>query len=284
MGILGAATTLLFVPGDRPERFAKAEAAGADLVVIDLEDAVSPAAKDDARAAALEWQGTAKAAVRINATGTPWHHADVTALAADGVPRLVVVPKADAASLVAAASALPAGTELLALVETAAGVLDAAAIAAVPGVARLAIGTYDLAAELGVDPDDAVALAAARGALVLASAAAGLPAPVDGVTGAVRDPERLAADVAAARRLGFGGKLCIHPTQVGPTARGFAPRPVERDWARRVVTAVDSAGGGVCTVDGRMIDEPVVVRARRILDHPIGRNDPATPTPGDAHE
>lgn len=265
--VLRGATTLLFVPGDRPERFAKAAAAGADVVVIDLEDAVSPAAKDEARTAALDWLSAAEAAIRINATGTPWHDADVAALAASGRPRLVVVPKADRVALAAVTAALADGTELIALVETAAGVLDAAAIATTSGVVRLAIGTYDLAAELGVDPDDAMAMAAARGALVLASAGAGLPAPIDGVTGNVRDPDRLEADVTAARRLGFGGKLCIHPAQVAPTADGFAPGPDEIEWARRVADAAEASTGGVCTVDGRMVDGPVVARARRILDH-----------------
>lgn len=258
------AVTWLFVPGARPERFAKAAAAGADVVVLDLEDAVAPEAKDTARAAVADWLARADVpcAVRVNATA-PLLDADLAAL--DGsAPRLVMLPKSEDPSLVADVVArLPRDSRVVALVETARGVLAAPAVAAVPGVERLAFGSFDLAAELGVDPDHAPAMATARGALVLASAAAGLPAPVDGVTGAVDDAGRLAADVAASRALGFGAKLCIHPRQVAAVAEAFAPSADELAWAGRVLAG--SGDNGVAVVDGRMIDKPVVERARRVL-------------------
>lgn len=258
------AVTWLFVPGDRPERFAKAEAAGADVVVLDLEDAVAPDAKDAARDEVAAWldRTDVLCAVRVNAA-PPLLDADLAALG-DATPRLVVLPKAEDPTLVAEVVArLPRGSRVVALVETARGVLEAPAVAAVPGVERLAFGSFDLAAELGVDPDHGPAMATARGALVLASAAAGLAAPVDGVTGTVDDTQRLSDDVAASHALGFGGKLCIHPRQVAPVAGAFAPSADDLAWARRVL---DGAGdNGVAVVDGRMIDKPVVQRARRVL-------------------
>ncbi|MET8853260.1 CoA ester lyase [Amycolatopsis sp. NPDC004625] len=247
------ATTFLFVPGDRPERFDKALAGGADVVILDLEDAVAPAAKDSARASVDEWLASHRALVRINAPGTPWFGADAALVAARGVP--VMVPKAENPGVLAGFR------EVVALVETAAGVERAGELAAVPSVTRLAFGSIDLAAELGVDPEDREPFAYARSRLVIASAAAGLAPPVDGVTTNVGDDAGLEADVRYARRLGFGGKLCIHPRQVPVARAAFAPAEAEREWARRVVTA----GPGVSVVDGRMVDEPVRARARRIL-------------------
>ena len=250
--------TLLFVPGDRPDRFDKAVAAGPDLAVLDLEDAVAPDAKDAAREAVVGWlAGGGRAAVRVNALGTPDHDDDVAALAAFPVP--VMVPKAeDPDALVRLAERLHDETRLLALVETAAGVL-----AAVTAVERLVLGTFDLAAQLGVSPDDREAMAGARHALVLASAAAGSAPPVDGVTGDVADEARLRDDLAYAVRLGFGGKLCVHPRQVPVARDAFLPSADDVAWARRVVDAAD--GSAVVLVDGAMVDKPVVDRARRIL-------------------
>lgn len=247
------ATTFLFVPGDRPDRFGKAAGSGADVVVLDLEDAVAPADKDSARAEVRAWLRHTAAMVRINAPGTPWFDADAALVAALGVP--VVVPKAETPGVLAGFGAV------VALVETARGVERAAELAAVPSVTRLAFGSVDLAAELGVAPEDREPFAYARSRLVIASAAAGLAPPVDGVTTDLRDDERLEADVRYARRLGFGGKLCVHPRQVAPVRAGFAPTEAERDWARRVLTA----GASASTVDGRMVDKPVLDRARRIL-------------------
>jgi citrate lyase subunit beta/citryl-CoA lyase len=248
-----AATTFLFVPGDRPDRFGKAAASGADVVVLDLEDAVAPADKDTARAEVGAWLERGEAMVRINAPGTPWFEADAALVAGRGVP--VVVPKAETPGVLAGFR------EVIALVETARGVERAAELAAVPSVTRLAFGSVDLAAELGVAPEDPEPFAYARSRLVIASAAAGLAPPVDGVTTDLRDGDRLAADVRYARRMGFGGKLCVHPRQVAPVRAGFAPTEAEREWARRVITT----GASVSTVDDQMVDKPVLARARRIL-------------------
>jgi len=248
------ATTYLFVPGDRPERFAKAVASGADVVILDLEDAVAPADKEAARAHVDAWLGGGgRAMVRINAPGTPWFGPDVEVLSRYAVP--VMVPKAETPG------ALAGFLEVIALVETALGVERAAELAAVASVRRLAFGAVDLAAQLGVDPSDRETFAYARSRLVLASAAAGLEPPVDGVTTDLTDPDRLLSDVTYARRLGFGAKLCVHPRQIDVVRAGFAPTEAELEWARKVVMADES----VSTVDGQMVDRPVLERARRLL-------------------
>lgn len=255
-------STYLFVPSDRPDRFDKAVAAGADVVVLDLEDAVVPEAKDEARGHVVDWLAKGgRAAVRIN-TGGEVADQDVAALADLPVP--VMVPKAeDPASLADVAGRLHPESTILALVETAAGVLAAPSIAMTKGVSRLVLGTFDLAAQLGVDPDDREAMAGARHALVLASAAAGLAPPVDGVTGAVGDPDVLVSDLDHSIRMGFGGKLCIHPRQVEGARAAFRPSDGQVAWARRVLEAAE--GEGAVLLDGRMVDKPVVDRARRVL-------------------
>ena len=263
--VAATAQTWLFVPGDRPERFDKAAASGAGMIVLDLEDAVAADHKDAARAHVAAWlpSALAPAAVRINAVGTPWHEADLDALRHG--PVTVMLPKAEHPEAVAAVVAtLPKGSVIVALLETSLGVLNAPTIAKVPGVQRLALGTFDLAAELGVDPDHGPAMAGPRSALVLASAAASLPGPVDGVTGDVRDHARLVADVEASAAIGFAGKLCIHPGQVAPAAAARAPSADDLAWANRILAAVAASDHGVVVVDGRMVDAPVISRAQRI--------------------
>jgi citrate lyase subunit beta/citryl-CoA lyase len=256
------ARSLLFVPGDRPERFRKAAGSGADLVVIDLEDAVAPDAKELARQHARDYVAAGhQATVRINAVGTPWYDDDVAALA--GTHAVLMLPKAAPGPELQALCR--AGNPVVALVETAEGILDARGTAATTGVRRLAFGSFDLAAELGIDPLDDQALLLARTALVLASAAGGLPGPVDGVRAAVDDEGGLRAEATAARRLGFTGKLCIHPRQVPTVLTAFAPTADEVAWARRILSAADG-GPAVAAVDGAMVDKPVLDRARRVLE------------------
>lgn len=265
-----AARTWLFVPGDRPERFEKAAAAGADVVVVDLEDAVAAPAKDAAREHAARWTATMerRCAVRINGVGTRWHAADLDALRGSQ-PALVVLPKAeDPAAVRRVVEALPEGSEIVALIETGLGVVRAVELAQVPSVVRLALGSYDLAAELGVSPDHRPALSGARNALVLASSVGRLAEPIDGVTGDLRDLDRLAAEVTASAAVGFAGKLCLHPAQVPVAAAALAPSAAEVAWARRVLTGSAELAGpasGVALVDGQMVDPPVLARARRIL-------------------
>lgn len=268
---VAGARTLLFVPGDRPDRYAKAAAAGADVIVIDLEDAVPAEGKASARESAARWFADGNTGiVRVNAVGTEWHEADLDALA--GVADVVLLPKADSAAVAAdVVDRLRPGGGLVALVETAAGVLAAPQVAAVPGVCRLAFGNFDLSTELGVDRDDHLALAPMRSALVVASAAARLAPPVDGVSGAIDDQAAISADAAHAARLGFGGKLCIHPRQIASAGALFGPSEDTVAWARRVMAVVAEAGSGAIVLDNQMIDKPVVDRARRILDAAASR-------------
>ncbi|MCD9879730.1 HpcH/HpaI aldolase/citrate lyase family protein [Streptomyces guryensis] len=258
---IAAATSLLFVPGHRPDRFDKAASSGADLVIIDLEDAVAPEDKDRARDNAAAWLALGnQAVVRINAPGTPWSERDLAMAADHGCP--VMVPKAEDPAVLAELAARTAGRcTLVPLIETALGVEQAREVCATPGVVRAAFGNVDLATQLGVAHDDHTALAHARSRLVLASAAAGISPPIDGVTTAVRDTDALTADIAHARRLGFTGKLCVHPYQLSYVADGFAPTADELHWACTVLQAGDS----VTTVGGRMVDRPVLERARRLL-------------------
>ncbi|WP_172331876.1 CoA ester lyase [Mangrovicoccus sp. HB161399] len=263
--MIDTARSVLFVPGDRPERFAKAVATGADCVVLDLEDAVLADAKPAARQAVRDWfLGGGRGAIRVNAAETPWHAEDLALLSLPGVSA-VLLPKAadpgEIARLRAAAPELP----VAALVETARGICRASELAAVPGVARLLFGSVDYQNDTGIE-DDGQGLLHARSALVVASAAAGLAGPVDGVTLALGDPGQLARDCAAARALGMAGKLCIHPRQVADVAAAFGPRPGEAEEARRIVAAADAEGAqGAFQLDGRLIDRPVVERARRLL-------------------
>jgi len=254
---LETARTLLFVPGDRPDRFAKAAAAGADAIVVDLEDAVAPADKEAARTHAVAWlDGGHEAVVRVNAVGTPWHDADVAALG--GAP--LMLPKAERAEDVARLGSV------VALVETAAGLSAAREVCG--AAVRVAFGSIDLAAELGVDPASQIALLHARSALVLAAAAAGAPPPLDGVTTALDDPGALTRDTAHAVELGFTGKLLVHPRQVKPVHAALRPSEEDIAWARRVLEAGESA----VAVDGQLVDRPVLLRARRLLDR-AGQSD-----------
>jgi citrate lyase subunit beta/citryl-CoA lyase len=253
-----AVCSYLFVPADRPERFAKALASGAGAVIVDLEDAVAPAAKADARSALAAWlDGPAATPVvmRINAAGTLWFANDLR-LARHPAVAAVVVPKAEDAGLLATVA-----KPLLPLVESAAGFDALREIAAEPGVRRLLFGSIDFQADLGIEGDDD-ALLLFRSQLVLVSRRDGLAAPVDGVTTAVDDEAAVTHDTLRARRLGFGAKLCIHPRQVAVVNRAFRPSDAEADWARRVLAA--TAAGGVVTVDGKMVDAPVLLRVRAL--------------------
>jgi citrate lyase subunit beta / citryl-CoA lyase len=265
--LIRTATTFLFVPGDRPERFDKAAAAGADLVVVDLEDAVAVERKSEARTAVAGWLAHGgRACVRVNDVAGAWHRDDLAALA--GLPGLlaVMVPKAAdpvALSSVARTTAAP----VIALVESAEGLAGAREIALSPGVARLAFGHLDYALDLGARPTWS-AMLQARSELVLASRLAGLPGPVDGVTARLDDLELIAADVRSAVELGMTGKLLIHPRQVTATRRGFAPDEEAVRWAIRVIAAADGAatsGTAATRIDGEMVDAPVIARARAIL-------------------
>ncbi|MFS2100910.1 CoA ester lyase [Variovorax sp. Varisp85] len=264
-----SARTYLFVPGTHPDRFGKALASGADRIVLDLEDAVAPADKADARAIVVAWlQGVSPAdrsrtVVRINDAGSPWFAADLAALG-DAAAAEVLLPKAESAAQIARVRAALPGAAVLALVESAQGVAQVESIAAA-GVQRLVFGTLDFALDLDMDiATDARGLAYAASRIAIASRVASLPAPVSGVTPQLDDETRLLSDLAEARQTGFGAKLCIHPRQVQPIHAALQPSAQALDWARRVLAA-DAASPGAARLDGRMVDRPVVLQAQRTL-------------------
>ena len=259
------ARSYLFVPGDRPERVAKARAAGADAVIVDLEDAVAP----DAKAAAREAVGKvldpgAPVLIRINGPKTPWFRDDLALCVRPGVAG-VVLPKTESVDDVRTVAEAAGGEiPILPLIETARGIRDAEPIARAGCVERLLFGALDLQLDLGIS-GEGEELHYFRSVLVLASRLAGIAPPVDGVTTALDDPAVLRADALRARHFGFGGKLCIHPKQVAIVNECFAPSVEEVAWARRVLQAVRSAPHAVVAVDGKMVDRPVIARAEAIL-------------------
>ncbi|TDD49635.1 HpcH/HpaI aldolase/citrate lyase family protein [Saccharopolyspora elongata] len=256
------AVTWLFVPGSRPERFTKAVGAGADAVIVDLEDAVPADAKASAREnLRAAWPIGSGVAVRINARSSPEFDADVQ-LCRELGPDAVVLPKTESAEDVRV-TAEATGRPVLGLVETARGFVNLGEICAAPGLTRLVFGSIDLALDLGVTAD--AALDASRADLVRWSAASGLPAPVDGVTPSISDTDAVERDSRRAKEWGFGGKLCIHPAQLPIVREAMRPSAEEIAWARRVVDADEQANGAAVSLDGAMIDRPVVERARRLL-------------------
>ncbi|WP_024813617.1 CoA ester lyase [Acidovorax sp. JHL-3] len=269
------ACSFLFVPATQPERLPKALASGADMVIADWEDAVAPADKERARAAlaeavaALQPAQRARLLVRINSEGSPWFSADLQALAqltAQGLAG-AVVPKAESdATLQAVAQAAGPQAVLVPLVESVAGLSAADTLAGAPQVVRLAFGHLDFQVDAGMACGETEEeLLPVRMALVLASRRAGLAASIDGVTVDTRNPERMARDSERARRMGFGGKLCIHPAQVPVLHAAFDPDDVAVAHALRVQQALQLAGGGVCVLDGRMVDAPVLAQAQQTL-------------------
>ena len=255
----------LFVPGNRPERFDKAYAAGAHAVILDLEDAVAPADKAAARAAARAWLSPAKSVwLRVNGPESEWFGADLDLVALPGV-KGVVCPKAeDVAAIGEIGRRAGAGARILALIESALGLWRAEAIARAPGVERLAFGSVDFQLDTAI-AGDGDELLHARSHLVIASRVAGRLPPVDGVTLAIDDDAALRADVERSRRLGFGGKLCIHPKQVASVNAGFRAPEADVAWAKRVLEAAGASAGNAVRLDGKLIDRPIIDRARALV-------------------
>lgn len=264
--------TYLFVPGNRPERFAKALASGADRVILDLEDAVALADKPMARTAIADWVATlalsdrARLLVRINDAASSWHADDVLWLQSSSISHIMLSKCEHPAQIANVLAHLPAGATVVPLIETARGVLDAVAIAQAANVSRLAFGSLDFMLDLDL-PGPGFALDSAATAVALASRATGLPAPVAGVTPEL-DADSVRSDLSHARALGFGAKMCIHPAQVAVVREAFQPDTQSLAWAQRVVQQWQAGtGAGAIQVDGKMVDKPVLLRAERILAH-----------------
>ncbi|MBO2462493.1 HpcH/HpaI aldolase/citrate lyase family protein [Actinomadura violacea] len=262
--------TWLYVPGDRPDRIGKALDSGADAVILDLEDAVAPDAKETARRTVASALAEGRPAyVRINAPGTPDGTADIGLLAsAPGALAGVRIPKCeDPAALRRVADAL--GVPVFPVLESALGIENALALAtAHPLVAGISLGEADLSADLRVTGGDALAWPRSR--VVVAARAARLPSPPQSVWTAVRDLDGLRADTAAAHRAGFFGRSVIHPAQIPVVHEACAPDPGDVAWARGLMdqlTERDGTAGAAAWIDsaGRFVDKAVVERASWIL-------------------
>ena len=259
---LFAVRSVLFLPASNPRAIAKARESGADLVVLDLEDAVKPADKASARDAAVEAASEAwpmPVAIRLNGIGTEWHSLDLDA-AAKSKADFAVVPRAVSGHLVRGVRDV-VDKPVLAMVETAAGVLGAAEMA--PETAGLIAGTNDLRADLrlplGAGRDN---ISAALQLIVLAARAAGIPV-FDGVFNGLDDPAGLLAEAEDGRRLGFDGKSLIHPNQIAPCHQAFAPTAAEVERARALVEAFS---GGAERFNDEMIERMHVAAAQRLLE------------------
>ncbi|MCG7400327.1 HpcH/HpaI aldolase/citrate lyase family protein [Caballeronia zhejiangensis] len=258
--------SFLFVPGNQPERFDKALNSGADAVIIDLEDAVDADAKASARDAVAAWLTPERnVLLRVNARGTAWFEADARLARLRGVAG-IVLPKAESSADVAALIWLTKSKiPVFPLIETAMGMWNALEIAKAPFVRQLMFGTLDFIADMGMD-SDGDELDPFRAQLVMISRVAGIDAPIDGVTPAFDDDDRVTCETARGKSRGFGGKLCIHPKQVPVVNACFAPSESELNWARRVLDASKEANGAAISVDGKMVDRPVVLRAQRVVE------------------
>jgi citrate lyase subunit beta/citryl-CoA lyase len=249
--------SVLFVPGNRPDLAAKVHRSSPDVVVLDLEDAVPAAAKIEARAALREAAAVAGPVVlvRVNSPTTEWFVGDVAALP-DGIAG-VVVPKYEAPVEVG-------GRPVVAGMETVRGVGDARLI--LDGVAACYFGAEDYVADLGgVRTRGNAEVATARSLVAMAARLAGVPA-LDMVTLDFGDTDRFRTEAAEARALGYSGKLCIHPAQVGPANQAFLPSAEEVDRAERLLAEFDAGGGAAVAFEGQMVDHVVARLARAVIE------------------
>ncbi|KHA54063.1 HpcH/HpaI aldolase/citrate lyase family protein [Sulfitobacter geojensis] len=254
----------LFLPATRLERLAKAVTSGADAVIIDLEDSVNGDQKDAMRQAVETTLAGTEIAVplilRINDSNTSEHAKDILACK-DMRLDAIMLPKAenpDDCKQIAARTGKP----VIALIESARGLANANSIAA--SCARMAFGSIDYAADLGI-AHEGHALLHARANLVLAARLAGQTPPIDGVTAEIQNMQKIITEGRHGREMGFRGKLLIHPAQIRPAREGFTPTDEEVSWASRVMASA-AQNNGVANVDGAMVDAPVIKQAQSILD------------------
>ena len=263
MALDDRSVSYLFVPATARERIPKALASGADRVIVDLEDGVAVRDKDAARRALFEVEIVEPAILRINVRSSEFFEADMAAALDLAWIDAVMIPKVERADdVTAVVSRLPEAMGVLALVESALGIVNAEEIAAAhPN--RLVFGSADYLADIRAQASPEV-LAYPRSRLVVVSSAFGLPAAVDGPSLALGDDETLRVEAAGARALGLGAKLCIHPSQVGVVNQIFRSSDAERAWAASVLRE-SVHHSGVFKFEGSMVDEPVLLRARQIL-------------------
>ncbi|HMM54038.1 MAG TPA: CoA ester lyase [Candidatus Desulfobacillus sp.] len=257
-------SSYLFVPGNRPDRFDKALGCGADAVILDLEDAVPDAEKEMARVNIEQWLSLGrKALVRVNDAGSEWFQDDLRCCRHENVTG-IVLPKAEREADLAHLRQACGDKPVLPLIETARGIANIDRLLRHAGVVRAIFGSIDFQLDLDIQGENEELLFF-RSQIVLSSRLAGRQSPVDGAYAQIEDLQGLREASLMGRRLGFGGKLCIHPAQVPVVNQCFKPGPEEIQWALRVVEAAEASGGAAIKVDGRMIDRPVILRAEQIL-------------------
>lgn len=269
---LCAARSFLFVPANRPERFAKALASGADAVILDLEDSVPLAGKAEARDTLRQaWPQLQQAAcavvIRINSPDTEWGQQDLSGL--QGLSGLagIMVPKCEGAHNLQRVAQAFAGVPSLPIIESALGYLALREIAQAPQVGRLVVGHIDFLADTGMNVgEDQRELDSLRFEVAMCTRLGKLAPAVDGVTVSVDDEALIRADTERALRFGFGAKLCIHPRQVPVVHATLAPTPTQIEWAQRVLAAMQASNGSAAQLDGKMVDLPVVLQAQRLLE------------------
>ncbi len=263
--------SLLFVPGARPDRFDKAASAGADTIIIDLEDAVLPEDKATARQSALDWLAARpaglRAALRINSLRTPYGSADLAALIETGVqPEFIMVPKAETGVDIEIVCEALDNDRVVAVIESGRGLANAMDIARATPMGVL-FGGADFSASLGADLSSAPAMSHARGAIAAACGQAGVPA-YDVPFLDVGDEDGLRETTSAAKAYGFSGRACIHPKQVATVNSVFTPSPAELEEARAIIAALNAAEGGAVLHRGKLVDRPIILAAERMLARP----------------
>jgi citrate lyase subunit beta / citryl-CoA lyase len=275
--------SLLFAPGNHARRVEKALTLPADAVILDLEDAVAVSEKPATRALVVDSFNQPRRGllyVRVNGYATEWCYADVVAVARPGLDG-IILPKVESPdqsraidwllSALERERGLPPGAiDVIPIIETALGMSRVGEIAASASrTKRLAFGAGDYTLDLNmVWSRDEAELSAARAMIVMASRAAGIEPPVDTVWADLRDPDGFARSAERAAALGFQGKMCIHPDQIGPSNAAFSPTEAQLEWARRVIAAFEEAetrGLASIQLEGQFIDYPIVQRARQIV-------------------
>ena len=261
-----SARSYLFVPANRTERFEKALGTGADAVIIDLEDAVPPELKVTARQSLQEWLANHpdhQIMIRVNSSQTEWFDDDIL-LAQYANVSAIVLPKTESIDEIEKVLAIRA-LDIFPLIETPVGFAKVREIAKANQVRALMFGSIDFQLEMNMQ-GGYFELLSFRNEIVLASKLAGIDAPVDGVTVDFKNEELVQLETLQAKNLGFAGKLCIHPNQVKIVNDNFSPNADEIDWAQQVLAIVEQAQGQAVSLNGKMIDLPVILKAKKILE------------------
>lgn len=260
--------SFLFVPATRPDRIAKALTCGADVVIVDLEDSVAPGDKDHARQQLHDYLANnpqAEVLVRINSSSSPEFANDLTLCTRFQNIRGVMLPKAETIQQVERVASY--GKPIWPIIESARGLAALPSLSFTGGIARLTFGALDLAADLSLEsgtPGANTLLDQCRYQLIVASRTARLPPPLESVVPDIQDMARVKEAASRAMEMGFSGMLCIHPRQVTAIHDAFTPDADVIDWANRVI-AMSQCNDGAFQLDGQMVDEPVVLRARTLL-------------------